>query len=148
MTCVCLLHQVNKSEATTHILACAPSNSACDLLCERLLGYVDGHRLYRLYAPSRDPKAVPQKLLVRHMHGVCLEMPNYHSNRILWSMCHVHKCSVYMEYADDMQKNTIQEYNAMHFDSWLTNDYWIYLNIIIFCYILIKCKQNINKNIT
>ncbi|XP_048054939.1 putative helicase mov-10-B.2 [Megalobrama amblycephala] len=63
VTVVEAIKQVNKSEATTHILACAPSNSACDLLCERLLGYVDGHRLYRLYAPSRDLKAVPQKLL-------------------------------------------------------------------------------------
>ncbi|ROL44890.1 putative RNA helicase SDE3 [Anabarilius grahami] len=63
VTVVEAIKQVNKSEATTHILACAPSNSACDLLCERLLGYVDGHCLYRLYAPSRDPKAVPQKLL-------------------------------------------------------------------------------------
>ncbi|CAM4628135.1 unnamed protein product [Leuciscus chuanchicus] len=63
VTVVEAIKQVNKSEATTHILACAPSNSACDLLCERLLGYVDGHRLYRLYAPSRDPRTVPQKLL-------------------------------------------------------------------------------------
>lgn len=63
VTVVEAIKQVNKSKATTHILACAPSNSACDLLCERLLGYVDAHRLYRLYAPSRDPRTVPQKLL-------------------------------------------------------------------------------------
>ncbi|XP_073707601.1 putative helicase mov-10-B.1 isoform X2 [Garra rufa] len=63
VTMVEAIKQVNKSKATTHILACAPSNSACDLLCERLLGYVDGHRLYRLCAPSRDPRTVPQKVL-------------------------------------------------------------------------------------
>ncbi|XP_026122041.1 putative helicase mov-10-B.1 [Carassius auratus] len=63
VTVVEAIKQVNKSKATTHILACAPSNSACDLLCERLLGYVDGHRLYRLCAPSRDPRTLPQKLL-------------------------------------------------------------------------------------
>uniref|UniRef100_A0A9J8CN25 RNA helicase n=1 Tax=Cyprinus carpio carpio TaxID=630221 RepID=A0A9J8CN25_CYPCA len=40
VTVVEAIKQVNKSEATTHILACAPSNSACDLLCERLLGYI------------------------------------------------------------------------------------------------------------
>uniref|UniRef100_A0A673J831 RNA helicase n=1 Tax=Sinocyclocheilus rhinocerous TaxID=307959 RepID=A0A673J831_9TELE len=62
VTVVEAIKQVNKSKATTHILACAPSNSACDLLCERLLGYVDGHRLYRLCAPSRDPRTLPQKL--------------------------------------------------------------------------------------
>ncbi|XP_051996519.1 putative helicase mov-10-B.1 [Xyrauchen texanus] len=55
--------QVNKSVVNAHILACAPSNSACDLLCERLLGYVDAHHLYRLYAPSRDPRTLPKKLL-------------------------------------------------------------------------------------
>ncbi|RXN09183.1 helicase mov-10 [Labeo rohita] len=65
VTMVEAIKQVNKSKATTHILACAPSNSACDLLCERLLGYVDGHRLYRLCAPSRDPRTVPQKVLKR-----------------------------------------------------------------------------------
>ncbi|KTG43417.1 hypothetical protein cypCar_00007987 [Cyprinus carpio] len=64
VTVVEAIKQVNKSKATTHILACAPSNSACDLLCERLLGYVDGHRLYRLCAPSRDPRTLPQKLLL------------------------------------------------------------------------------------
>ncbi|XP_016312825.1 putative helicase mov-10-B.1 isoform X1 [Sinocyclocheilus anshuiensis] len=63
VTVVEAIKQVNKSKATTHILACAPSNSACDLLCERLLGYVDGHRLYRLCAPSRDLRTLPQKLL-------------------------------------------------------------------------------------
>lgn len=63
VTVVEAIKQVNKSKATTHILACAPSNSACDLLCERLLGYVDGHRLYRLCAPSRDPRTLPPKLL-------------------------------------------------------------------------------------
>uniref|UniRef100_A0A671K5I0 RNA helicase n=1 Tax=Sinocyclocheilus anshuiensis TaxID=1608454 RepID=A0A671K5I0_9TELE len=62
VTVVEAIKQVNKSKATTHILACAPSNSACDLLCERLLGYVDGHRLYRLCAPSRDLRTLPQKL--------------------------------------------------------------------------------------
>ncbi|KAK1796461.1 hypothetical protein P4O66_009518, partial [Electrophorus voltai] len=45
---------VNKSVAGAHVLACAPSNSACDLLCERLLGYVDARQLRHLYASSRD----------------------------------------------------------------------------------------------
>uniref|UniRef100_A0A672QYS9 RNA helicase n=1 Tax=Sinocyclocheilus grahami TaxID=75366 RepID=A0A672QYS9_SINGR len=78
VTVVEAIKQVNKSKATTHILACAPSNSACDLLCERLLGYVDGHRLYRLCAPSRDPRTLPQKLMVRHIHGECLELLSCH----------------------------------------------------------------------
>ncbi|XP_060775441.1 putative helicase mov-10-B.1 isoform X2 [Neoarius graeffei] len=63
VTLVEAIKQVNKSGPGVHVLACAPSNSACDLLCERLLGFVDTHRLFRLYASSRDPRAVPQKLL-------------------------------------------------------------------------------------
>lgn len=63
VTVVEAIKQVDKSKAQSHILACAPSNSACDLLCERLLGHVDAHRIYRLCAPSRDPRTIPQKLL-------------------------------------------------------------------------------------
>ncbi|XP_026778492.3 putative helicase mov-10-B.1 isoform X1 [Pangasianodon hypophthalmus] len=63
ITLVEAIKQVNKSGPGVHVLACAPSNSACDLLCERLLGFVDAHRLFRLYASSRDPRTVPQKLL-------------------------------------------------------------------------------------
>ncbi|KAA0712698.1 putative helicase mov-10-B.1 [Triplophysa tibetana] len=63
VTMVEAIKQVNKTGDKVHILACAPSNSACDLLCERLLGFVDGHHLYRLYASSRDSSTVPKKLL-------------------------------------------------------------------------------------
>uniref|UniRef100_W5LB03 RNA helicase n=1 Tax=Astyanax mexicanus TaxID=7994 RepID=W5LB03_ASTMX len=63
VTLVEAIKQVNRSGTVAHVLACAPSNSACDLLCERLLRYVDGHHLYRLCASSRDPRTMPQKLL-------------------------------------------------------------------------------------
>ncbi|XP_062852676.1 putative helicase mov-10-B.1 [Trichomycterus rosablanca] len=63
VTVVEAIKQVCKSGRNVHVLACASSNSACDLLCERLLGFVDVHRLYRLYASSRDLNTVPQKLL-------------------------------------------------------------------------------------
>ncbi|XP_072540773.1 putative helicase mov-10-B.1 [Salminus brasiliensis] len=63
VTLVEAIKQVNKSGVGAHVLACAPSNSACDLLCERLLRYVDAHRLYRLCASSRDPRTMSRKLL-------------------------------------------------------------------------------------
>ncbi|XP_066519855.1 putative helicase mov-10-B.1 isoform X2 [Hoplias malabaricus] len=63
VTLVETIKQVHKSDAGAHVLACAPSNSACDLLCERLLRYVDAHCLYRLCASSRDPRTMPRKLL-------------------------------------------------------------------------------------
>uniref|UniRef100_A0AAY4B686 RNA helicase n=1 Tax=Denticeps clupeoides TaxID=299321 RepID=A0AAY4B686_9TELE len=49
-----------KTLTSTHILACAPSNSASDLLCEKVLEHVDPHKVYRLYASSRDPKTIPE----------------------------------------------------------------------------------------
>uniref|UniRef100_A0A8C4RP92 RNA helicase n=1 Tax=Erpetoichthys calabaricus TaxID=27687 RepID=A0A8C4RP92_ERPCA len=45
--------------ARFHILACAPSNSASDLLCERLLKHIDTREIYRMNARSRDPKTIP-----------------------------------------------------------------------------------------
>ncbi|XP_012690883.1 putative helicase mov-10-B.1 [Clupea harengus] len=63
VTLVEAINQIIRSHPSAHIVACAPSNSASDLLCERLLGHVDGNQLYRLYASSRDPRTVPPKLL-------------------------------------------------------------------------------------
>lgn len=56
--------QVNRCSPAAHILACAPLNSSCDLLCERLLKHIDSHQVYRMYASSRDPKSIPTILLV------------------------------------------------------------------------------------
>uniref|UniRef100_A0A671YUC0 RNA helicase n=1 Tax=Sparus aurata TaxID=8175 RepID=A0A671YUC0_SPAAU len=63
ITLVEAMNQVYKADRSAHILACAPSNSACDLLCERLMVHMDHHRVYRLYASSRDPRTVPKSLL-------------------------------------------------------------------------------------
>lgn len=54
-----------------HILACAPLNSACDLLCERLLVHMDSHQVYRMYASSRDPNSIPKALLVSTGQHFC-----------------------------------------------------------------------------
>ncbi|XP_070758397.1 putative helicase mov-10-B.1 [Enoplosus armatus] len=63
ITLVEAMIQVNKADPTARILACAPSNSACDLLCERLMVHMDPHQVYRMYASSRDPRTVPKLLL-------------------------------------------------------------------------------------
>uniref|UniRef100_A0A8C7LRI8 RNA helicase n=1 Tax=Oncorhynchus mykiss TaxID=8022 RepID=A0A8C7LRI8_ONCMY len=56
-----------------HILACAPSNSASDLLCERLLGHMDPHCVYRLYASSRPLSTVfTQNISFFLMKSLCL----------------------------------------------------------------------------
>ncbi|XP_035236644.1 putative helicase mov-10-B.2 isoform X2 [Anguilla anguilla] len=65
VTVVEAIKQVHKVNPSARILACAPSNSAADLLCERTLqnGGVDAHHIYRLYASSRDPREVPAALM-------------------------------------------------------------------------------------
>ncbi|XP_034539182.1 putative helicase mov-10-B.1 isoform X2 [Notolabrus celidotus] len=63
ITMVEAMNQVIRADPSAHILACAPSNSACDLLCQRLMVHMDTHQFYRLYASSRDPRTVPKNLL-------------------------------------------------------------------------------------
>lgn len=64
VTLVEAIKQIEKHQTSCHILACAPSNSAADLLCKKILDHVDGHKVYRMYASSREPKFVPNELLV------------------------------------------------------------------------------------
>ncbi|XP_040007922.1 putative helicase mov-10-B.2 [Xiphias gladius] len=62
VTLVEAIKQIEKTQASCHILACAPCNSAADLLCEMILVHVDRHKVYRMYANSCDPKGVPERL--------------------------------------------------------------------------------------
>ncbi|XP_061656428.1 putative helicase mov-10-B.1 isoform X2 [Syngnathoides biaculeatus] len=64
VTLVEAVKQVDKIRKDCHILVCAPSNSATDLLCARILkgGHGNKGKVYRMYASSRDPKSVPPEL--------------------------------------------------------------------------------------
>ncbi|XP_051758530.1 putative helicase mov-10-B.1 isoform X2 [Ctenopharyngodon idella] len=64
VTIVEAIKQVEKNIPTAYILACAPSNSAADQLCEKLITsqHVDARKIYRLYASSRNPNDIPQVL--------------------------------------------------------------------------------------
>ncbi|KAL2103239.1 hypothetical protein ACEWY4_000107 [Coilia grayii] len=62
VTIVEAIKQLYSSPCCSHILACAPSNSAADLLCEKVLEHTDSHLIYRIYASSRDPKTIPETL--------------------------------------------------------------------------------------
>ncbi|KAM6976888.1 putative helicase mov-10-B.1 [Aplochiton taeniatus] len=63
VTLVEAIKQVEVTQSSSHILACAPSNSAADLLCKKILQHVDPHKVYRMYASSRYPGDVPAEIL-------------------------------------------------------------------------------------
>lgn len=58
------IKQIEKNQSSCHILVCAPSNSAADLLCLKIVEQVDDCKVFRMYASSRDPKSVPDRLKV------------------------------------------------------------------------------------
>nr|XP_057939838.1 putative helicase mov-10-B.1 isoform X1 [Doryrhamphus excisus] len=62
VTLVEAVKQIVKTQPHCRVLACAPSNSATDLLCLRISEHVDKRYLYRMYACSRDPQCVPKEL--------------------------------------------------------------------------------------
>ncbi|XP_054421036.1 helicase MOV-10 [Pteronotus mesoamericanus] len=61
VTLVEAIKQVVKHLPKAHILACAPSNSGADLLCQRLQTHLPSS-IYRLLAPSRDIRMVPEDI--------------------------------------------------------------------------------------
>ncbi|KAM8753802.1 putative helicase mov-10-B.1 [Acanthopagrus schlegelii] len=78
VTVVEAIKQIEKNQASCHILACAPSNSAADLLCKKILDHVDERKVFRMYATSRDPKLVPDEFKTRkcsNLVGECYEFP-------------------------------------------------------------------------
>ncbi|XP_072281879.1 helicase MOV-10 [Pyxicephalus adspersus] len=62
VTLVEAIKQVLKNIPNSHVLACAPSNSASDLLCQRLMRHVDQKDIYRFLASSRDFRYVPEDI--------------------------------------------------------------------------------------
>ena len=62
MTLVEAIKQVYTLYPDSHILACAPSNTAADLITKRLAGHVESQDLFRLCAYSR-----PIKVLTNHV---------------------------------------------------------------------------------
>uniref|UniRef100_A0A3B3ZVT4 RNA helicase n=1 Tax=Periophthalmus magnuspinnatus TaxID=409849 RepID=A0A3B3ZVT4_9GOBI len=64
VTVVEAIKQIEKCKANCHILACAPSNSAADLLCKKIRDHVDVSSVFRMYASSHDPMLVPEEIKV------------------------------------------------------------------------------------
>ncbi|KAF4109902.1 putative helicase mov-10-B.2 [Onychostoma macrolepis] len=78
VTIVEAIKQVENNIPGACILACAPSNSAADQLCEKLITsqHVDARKIYRLYASSRDPNAIPKFLKnISNLEGEMIVFP-------------------------------------------------------------------------
>ena len=58
----CIAQLLKKEQGPVRILACAPSNSAADLLAQRLAVTMDPSDMYRLNAVSRDFNTIPESL--------------------------------------------------------------------------------------
>ena len=63
VTCFMCL-QVWKNIPDAHVLACAPSNSAADLIAERLIKHVPESQIFRMHAVSRIYKSIPEAIRV------------------------------------------------------------------------------------
>lgn len=61
VTVVEAMRQIMLKDPNARILACAPSNSAADLIAERLMG-LSPQQLFRLNAPSRSQNLMPKSL--------------------------------------------------------------------------------------
>ncbi|CAN0181281.1 unnamed protein product [Lampetra planeri] len=59
VTLVESIRQVVKCIPGAHVLACAPSNSAADLICQQLIPEIGKNNIYRLNAYSRDWNSIP-----------------------------------------------------------------------------------------
>lgn len=62
MTVVEAIRQLLDQNPEAKIFACAPSNSAADIIAERLAGALEKDELFRFYAPSRFRDQVPLSL--------------------------------------------------------------------------------------
>ncbi|KAJ3561909.1 hypothetical protein NP233_g9903 [Leucocoprinus birnbaumii] len=62
ITVVEAIKQLLRRDQKTKILACAPSNSAADLIALRLCDTVSKDDMFRMYAPSRYKNQVPDEL--------------------------------------------------------------------------------------
>lgn len=64
-TLVEAIKQIVRTQPSSYILACTPSNSATDHLCEKLLEEkIDNCNVYRMYSTSWPEKRIPQNIKV------------------------------------------------------------------------------------
>ncbi|RXW12422.1 hypothetical protein EST38_g13432 [Candolleomyces aberdarensis] len=62
VTIIEAIRQILRTHPSSRILACGPSNSAADLIAERLSTSLSSDELFRMYAPSRSNSQIPNTL--------------------------------------------------------------------------------------
>uniref|UniRef100_A0A670YHZ1 RNA helicase n=1 Tax=Pseudonaja textilis TaxID=8673 RepID=A0A670YHZ1_PSETE len=62
VTMVEAIKQVLRCIEGAHVLACAPSNSASDLLCQHLMKHVNPRNIYRMNASNRGYHTIPEDI--------------------------------------------------------------------------------------
>uniref|UniRef100_T1IYZ0 RNA helicase n=1 Tax=Strigamia maritima TaxID=126957 RepID=T1IYZ0_STRMM len=63
MTVVEAIKQIWSLDNKSYILVCAPSNSACDTVTERLLDHIPASQMLRLFASSRDAVKISDRIM-------------------------------------------------------------------------------------
>ena len=92
ITTVEAIRQLLDHNSNVHILACAPSNSAADLIALRLRDTLAPDEMFRFYAPSRFRSQVPDELIAYTLtnadgHFTVPPMPTLKRYRIIVSTC-------------------------------------------------------------
>ncbi|XP_066479370.1 helicase MOV-10 [Tiliqua scincoides] len=62
VTMVEAIKQVLHCLEDSHVLACAPSNSAADLLCQHLKNHIEKRKIYRMNASNRHYDTIPEDI--------------------------------------------------------------------------------------
>ena len=71
---VLILFQIWHAKEGSNILATAPSNSAADLLAQRLVAQIPKTQILRYYAPTRSEKEIPESLRnISNLKHDCLD---------------------------------------------------------------------------
>jgi helicase MOV-10 len=87
------IRQVLRLHPSSRILACAPSNSAADLLAERLIASLSTNDLFRMYAVSRSLSDIPNHKLrdytcsIKEGHFTVPPMARLKSFRVVVATC-------------------------------------------------------------
>lgn len=91
VTVVESIRQILAKDPKAHILACAPSNSASDLIATRL-SMLSPEELFRFYAPSRHKNQIPDELrdfacITDDGHFTAPPVPTLKRFRVIVSTC-------------------------------------------------------------